>query len=273
MTTSPPPPQPAYGSTWQDPEGHQPQSWGPGHPPAPPVPQPDPPKKSWFRRHKILTALLVVIALIVLANLVGGDDEEGAAGTVPAAQDAAAEPVAEAEPAADAEPSAEEADAAESEPAEEPTTEETPAEEPTTEDAPAEEAPEPSTPGVGEAVRDGNFEFTVHEVQAGLTTIGEGFAQETPQGQFVLVDVTVSNIGDSATTLLDSNQTLIDDQGRQHETSSSSIWLDEAISFDDINPGNSVRGMLLYDIPTDAVPVSIELHDSMFSGGVTVALQ
>ena len=31
-------------------------------------------------------------------------------------------------------------------------------------------------------------------------------------------------------------------------------------------------GVAVLDIPADAVPTSIELHDSMFSGGVTVAL-
>ncbi len=280
MTTTPPPPpgsqeQPAYGTTWQDPQ-HPPtpgqpsqQGWGPGHPPAPPVPpQPEPAQKSWFRRHKVMTALLAIVALLVVGSLFGGEDEETpAAGDEPAAaqQEAPAEaPESQAE---EAEPGAENA-AAQEEPAEEEPAKDEPAQE-----EPAEEAPVEEAPGVGDAVRDGDFEFTVNEVQTGLTSIGEGFTEETPQGQFVLIDITVTNIGDKGTALLDSNQVLIDEQGRQHNTSSASMWLEEGLWLDEINPGNSVSGVLLYDIPTDAVPTTLELHDSMFSGGVTVTLR
>jgi hypothetical protein len=37
-------------------------------------------------------------------------------------------------------------------------------------------------------------------------------------------------------------------------------------------PGNSLTGTVVFDIPVDAVPASLELHDSLFSGGVTVTL-
>jgi hypothetical protein len=36
---------------------------------------------------------------------------------------------------------------------------------------------------------------------------------------------------------------------------------------EDINPGNSVNGILVFDIPKNAEPTRIELHDSPFSGG------
>ena len=42
--------------------------------------------------------------------------------------------------------------------------------------------------------------------------------------------------------------------------------------WDNINPGNSVQVKVVYDMPTDAVPASIKLHDSMLSNGVTVSL-
>src|SRR5690606_22855743 len=87
MTNTPPPPPPGgqqgqqqYGTSWQDsPAGQgwgpgQQQAWGPGHPPAPPVP-PQQEKRSWFRRHKILTALLAVHALSVGVTLVGGGED------------------------------------------------------------------------------------------------------------------------------------------------------------------------------------------------------
>lgn len=284
MTNTPPPPPPSYAPDapqgqpdfghLQPPQGsgpyghpHQP-GWAPGYPQAP---QPPEKKKSWFRRHKIMTALLVILALIIVGNLAGGGEDEGAADSAPAAAVEApadaASAVVEAEPAdADADAAAEaDAEAAAAQEAAE------------AEAAAAEEAAqaevEAAVPGLGDAVRDGQFEFTVGEVQTGLTTIGEGFTEETPQGQFVLINITVTNIGDSGTTMFDGAQVLIDEQGREHSTSSASMWLDEGLWLDEINPGNSMSGVLLYDIPVDAIPTSLELHDSMFSGGVTVSLK
>jgi len=41
----------------------------------------------------------------------------------------------------------------------------------------------------------------------------------------------------------------------------------------EINPGNTVEGTIVYDIPKDQTPVTAELHDSSFSNGVKVTLQ
>jgi len=40
------------------------------------------------------------------------------------------------------------------------------------------------------------------------------------------------------------------------------------------NPGNTVRAVILFDLPKGdrAVKAELELHDSAFSGGVTVSL-
>jgi hypothetical protein len=53
---------------------------------------------------------------------------------------------------------------------------------------------------------------------------------------------------------------------------SAAIYLDEESNafLEEINPGNSVNGVILFDIPKDAQIVKLELHDSAFSGGVTV---
>ena len=41
---------------------------------------------------------------------------------------------------------------------------------------------------------------------------------------------------------------------------------------EDINPGLGIDTQVTFDIPKGAVPTAIEFHDSMFSGGATVAL-
>lgn len=231
---------------------------GGGQPPVPPpgygsgsgggAPQP-PKKKSWFARHKVLTAVLAVVALIVIIPAISGGGEEGSTGASQPTQgqDAADQPAA--------------ADAAEEDAAE-------PLPEP---EAPA----EASAAGIGEPVRDGKFEFTVTGVEPGVAEVGDEYFSEQAQGQFVLVRLTVSNIGDEAQTLFGDNQTLVDDQGREHSANTTAgIYLDDNDTFvNEINPGNTVEGTIVFDIPADAVPVSIELHDSAFSGGVSVSLQ
>jgi hypothetical protein len=44
------------------------------------------------------------------------------------------------------------------------------------------------------------------------------------------------------------------------------------VIFIEISPGNSLKGILVYDMPKGAKAAQIEPHDSMLSGGVTVTL-
>ncbi|MBM7458150.1 DUF4352 domain-containing protein [Rhodococcus coprophilus] len=137
-------------------------------------------------------------------------------------------------------------------------------------------AAEESSATMNMPVRDGKFEFVVTGVEAGLTSLGDNpFLAEDAQGQFVIVTMTVSNIADEPKGLSPSNQKLIDAQGRSFSPdTAAALNLDSDVTFwDEINPGNTVTMPLVFDMPVDAVPSAIELHDSMFSGGVTVSLR
>jgi Domain of unknown function (DUF4352) len=62
---------------------------------------------------------------------------------------------------------------------------------------------------------------------------------------------------------------VIDTAGRKASADDeTAIYLDDAQSLhEEINPGSSLRGIVVFDVPVDAVPATIELHDSAFSGG------
>ncbi len=219
-----------------------------GYDPTTGRPYPAPARRSWFARHKVLTTLGAIVVLVVAVSVAngGGDDAPGgAAGPGPAA--GATQP----------------ADEPAEQPADEPA--EQPAEEPAEEPAPA---------GIGTAVRDGKFEFTVTQVETGVPRIGDDMFGQDAQGQFVLLHVTVANIGTEAQYFDGSSQKLLDTVGRTHSAdSAAAIYLGDTESFlNQINPGNSVDGIVVFDVPTDAVPATAELHDSAFSGGVPVAL-
>src|SRR5699024_6951901 len=130
--------------------------------------------------------------------------------------------------------------------------------------------PAPKSPGVGDKVRDGKFEFTVVKVSDGGTSIGpKGFAEKA-QGRFVLVRVDVTNIGDEPQYFFGDNQSVFDAKDRKFAAdTTAAIYLEDSSSFiEEINPGNTVKGTLVFDLPKDVDPTRIELHDSAFSGGV-----
>jgi hypothetical protein len=132
-----------------------------------------------------------------------------------------------------------------------------------------------ATAGVGEEVRDGSFAFVVTKVESGVTQLGKGFAASKPQGAYTLVHVTVTNVSTEAELFTGANQKLIDAQGREFDadTGAAVLSVPDSESFlNNINPGNRVDGVLVFDLPKGVAPVAIELNDSMFSDGVRVAL-
>ncbi|OEJ27463.1 hypothetical protein AR457_26370 [Streptomyces agglomeratus] len=128
-------------------------------------------------------------------------------------------------------------------------------------------------PGIGDPVRDGKFEFTVTKVIPGVEEVGDEFDKKA-QGQFVLVCMDVENIGDEAQLFDGSAQKLFDAEDREFSAdTTAAVYLDESQSFlNEINPGNKVKGIVVFDVPKNVKPVKIELHDSFFSGGVAVNL-
>ncbi|WP_182345770.1 DUF4352 domain-containing protein [Tomitella gaofuii] len=134
---------------------------------------------------------------------------------------------------------------------------------------------EPDEAGLNTPVRDGKFEFVVTGVETGATSVGDNpYLTAEAQGQYTIVSMTVQNISDEPQGLAPTAQKLYDAQGREFSADSkASIAMDSDVPvWDELNPGNTVNLQVVFDMPVDAAPDHIELHDSMFSGGVTVDL-
>lgn len=134
-----------------------------------------------------------------------------------------------------------------------------------------------TTAKLNEAARDGKFEFVVKGVECGKTTIGTNeYLKKDAQGQFCLMTVSVKNIGNEAQGFFGSNQKLLNAESQQFAADDTAgAYLDQNYStlFSNINPGNSVEGVIVFDIPKGQTPVFAQLHDSALSDGVKVALQ
>jgi hypothetical protein len=144
---------------------------------------------------------------------------------------------------------------------------------PSPESEPADEPEaEPKVAGIGDPVRDGKLEFTVTKIETGVAEIGDEFFGKKAQGQFLLVHVKVENIGDEAQTFFGDNFTALDADDREFSADTeAAIYLEESNSFiNEINPGNTAEGIVVFDVPKDTKIATLELHDSFFSGGVTV---
>lgn len=129
--------------------------------------------------------------------------------------------------------------------------------------------------GIGDPVRDGKFEFVVQKVKCGVSRVGNNLLGERAQGQFCLVTLKVKNIGKEPQTFTDGAQKAYAADGTEYSTNSSaSIYANDENStiFNEINPGNGITGVIVFDIPKDSKLDKLELHDSHFSGGVTVRL-
>lgn len=218
--------------------GPQGPQWGPQGPPPQGYYQQQPPQEP--KKKGKLKWLLIIIGILILIGFCSAVTSGGEDSSTPSSQPSASSPSSGAQ-------------------------------------EPSSDAPEPEQQAkVGEPVRDGKFEFVVSDVQTGVTTIGPELIAEQAQGQYVIVNMTVTNIGDKAQSYSSSNAKLIDAQDREFSSDAwaSSLVADTTASgiYDEINPGNSAQVAVVFDVPVDAQPKTLKLQDSMFSGGVEVAL-
>ncbi|MBX7266916.1 DUF4352 domain-containing protein [Micromonospora sp. Llam7] len=132
------------------------------------------------------------------------------------------------------------------------------------------------TAKIGESVRDGKFEFTVKSSKCGVKKVGSDLLGAKAQGQFCLITMNVKNIGKEAQLLDGSSQKAYAADGTEYSSDTEAgLYANEDGNtfFEEINPGNQVTGVFVFDIPKGVKLTKLELHDSAFSGGVDVALR
>lgn len=220
------------------------------------VPAPAPaaaPKRAWYAKKRvIIPGALLALAIVGSAMGGGGDDpttnvaDTTSASAAPAPAKAAAATKSSASKTA-AKPSAK---------------------------AAPKPAPKPAAKGIGDTVRDGKFAFTVRSVKCGIAKVGTNpYLTKKAQGQFCAVALTVNNIGDQSQMMFADNQYAFDAKSRKFSADSEASMYDDSsqVLWEEINPGNAVKGTVYFDVPKGVKITKLELHDSMFSGGVSVA--
>jgi hypothetical protein len=243
-----------------------------------PVTPPAGARRNWFLRHKILTGIGAFLLLGMISGLANGGDSTPKSGPAVAVQPAA-EPVATSEAANEAAAAAAAAEqvaadkvAADTAAADQAAADKVAAKKAAADKAAAKAA---AAPQLGKTVRDGKFAFTVTAVKCGIAQVGTNkYLTQKAQGQYCRASLRVENIGNEAQTMSASNQYLFDTKGRKFSAdATANIYDDSAkLMFEEINPGNSLKGYVYFDVPQGTKVSKLELHDSMFSDGIGVRL-
>jgi len=128
---------------------------------------------------------------------------------------------------------------------------------------------------IGMPVRDGVLEFDVYDVSQArrVGELSDPGLSISAEGVYVIVVVSVRNMGGAAHTFVDRDQTLIDSRGERFAVSmAANIYGNLDVPSTRIAPGEQLVVDLAFDVPVGTVPSRVVLRESASSDGVTVLL-
>ncbi|WP_209371876.1 DUF4352 domain-containing protein [Brevibacterium renqingii] len=244
----PPQPQPPHQQHPQSPQQWAPQQQtpSPGYPDGPYPPQnhpgygQKPPKQKKPLLKRWWFWLIVIIVVIAFFGVVSGGGDEASTDSAESNSAGGQQP----------EGSAEEENA----------------------DKPAEEAEH----GIGDTVAADGWEITVDSVEDGVSKVGDEYLGAQAQGQFVQVAMSVKNTGSDPNYFFEDDIKLGDDEGNTYSADSEAgIYAaeDNILFLEEINPGNTAEGVLVFDVPEDVDPNRLTFAGGLFSDPVEISLK
>ena len=123
---------------------------------------------------------------------------------------------------------------------------------------------------LGDEILAGDFKWKIIKVST-AEEIGGSFLNEKADGIFVIIDVEVENIANSAEYLSNSDIILVDNQGREFSPSSVAIYLKpagSALIFEQINPGIIKKGKIVYDVPDGINNFNVKIKSNLFEDNI-----
>lgn len=205
-------------------------------------------------RFKVLAwivSVLVIIAFNVLSNVGDADFGDLRSASSESSQSAAA-PVESSAPAKPSENAQDEVDVSAG------------AESP----APVADAPA----GIGTPVQVDDLQLVVTGIERGQPQIEDSYIRAEAQGEFVIVSVEITNVGDAEMTALASEYELVGADGRRFAVSDEPWFVDDNLLIEGVNPGNTWSGVVIFDVPEGQELTSLEVTHGWFEDPVQVAL-
>lgn len=133
------------------------------------------------------------------------------------------------------------------------------------------------TAKIGEQVQSGDLAFTVNGVKE-YQSLGNSFTSKDAQGVFKVVSLKIENVGKETKTIDSSMIKLMDSEGRTFERSidgQTAKGLAQGqvdLFLQQVQPGLSVNGEIVFDIPENAEGLVIELRGGLFATPAEVEL-
>lgn len=143
------------------------------------------------------------------------------------------------------------------------------------EDKKADEPAAEAAHGIGDTVAADDWEITVAKVEDGVSQVGDEFLNAKAQGQFVQIRLSVKNTGSEPNYFFEDDIKLGDDAGNTYSADSEAgIYAAEnnILFLEEINPGNTADGVLVFDVPEDADPNKLTFAGGLFSDPVEISL-
>lgn len=131
---------------------------------------------------------------------------------------------------------------------------------------------------IGQEFTAGDWTVTIDSMDEPVKSVGTSEFSDgaTAQGQFIPVTLSVTNAGEEASTFFASDVKLIDDQGREFEYSSdASIWGidDGGLLLDEVNPGNTLKGKIWFDVPEATNVTELTISSGFLSSPISVKIK
>jgi hypothetical protein len=143
-------------------------------------------------------------------------------------------------------------------------------------EAKAEKPAEESAHGIGDTVAADDWEITVDEVEDGVSKVGDEYLGAEAQGQFVQISLSVKNTGSEPDYFFEDDIKLADDQDNTYSADSEAgIYAakDNILFLEEINPGNTAKGVLVFDVPEDVDPSRLTFAGGLFADPVEISLK
>jgi uncharacterized protein DUF4352 len=97
-------------------------------------------------------------------------------------------------------------------------------------------------------------------------SVGDSFMETEANGTFVLVKIRLTNRKDEPATIMSENLKLVGGNGKQYTTSDDALLaVDKPLLLEEIQPDNTEKGTLVYDLPTKAVKGATLRVEDLFS--------
>lgn len=117
---------------------------------------------------------------------------------------------------------------------------------------------------VGDRVVVGDIAYTITNVRT-ANSVGDEYLNAKADGIFVIVDMTIENLGKESSTISSSYVKIVDSQGRTFESDTDAwIYIENNILARQIQPGLPVKGQAIYDVPK-GITCDLQVTDSLWS--------